>query len=98
MSFLCATCWPRGLFSNSIPGDDGGYHNILIDGGNRNQLEFNIQKRMLISIIDNGNKGIFDLVIVTHSDDDHISGILKIMGDSDLEPLVKELWFNSEKQ
>ncbi|MDU6925954.1 hypothetical protein [Franconibacter helveticus] len=78
-------------------GDDGGYHNILIDGGNRNQLEFNIQKRILISIIDNGNKGIFDLVIVTHSDDDHISGILKIMGDSDLEPLVKELWFNSEK-
>lgn len=53
---------------------------------------------MLISIIDNGNKGIFDLVIVTHSDDDHISGILKIMGDSDLEPLVKSYGLILKKQ
>ncbi|MGN2671071.1 ComEC/Rec2 family competence protein [Aliivibrio fischeri] len=73
------------------------YHNILIDGGNRNRLEFNKQKKKILEIVDRGKKGKLDLVIVTHSDDDHISGILKLLVDSDLEPLVGKIWFNSER-
>lgn len=73
------------------------YHNILIDGGNRNRLEFKKQKSQILKVIDNGNKGQLDLVIVTHSDDDHIKGILKLVADSELEPYVKKYWFNSEK-
>lgn len=76
---------------------DSQYHNILVDGGNRNQLEFNIQKKKILEILENGNKGILDLVVVTHSDDDHIKGILKLLADDDLEPLVKKIWFNSER-
>jgi len=73
------------------------YHNILIDGGNRSTLDFKKQKKQLLKIIDNGKKGRFDLVIVTHSDQDHILGILKLVGDDDIEQHVDEYWFNSEK-
>ncbi len=73
------------------------YHNILIDGGNRNQLEFNKQKNKLLDILDEGRKGRLDLVIVTHSDDDHIKGILKLVMDEQLAAYVDKFWFNSEK-
>ncbi len=73
------------------------YHNILIDGGNRNQLEFNKQKKKLLEILDNGRKGRLDLVIITHSDDDHIKGILKLVEDEQLASYVNKFWFNSEK-
>jgi beta-lactamase superfamily II metal-dependent hydrolase len=73
------------------------YHNILIDGGNRTTLDFRKQKHQLLRIIDNGNKGRLDLVVVTHSDDDHIKGILKLVADEELEQYVDQYWFNSEK-
>lgn len=73
------------------------YHNILIDGGNRTTLDFKKQKKQLLKIIDNGKKGRFDLVIVTHSDDDHIKGLLNLVADEDLEKYVDNYWFNSEK-
>lgn len=76
---------------------DGKYHNILVDGGNRNRVEFNKQKKKILEIIDNGKRGKLDLVVVTHSDDDHIKGILNLLGDSELEPLVERVWFNSER-
>ena len=73
------------------------YHNILVDGGNRSILDFKKQKKQLLKIIDNGKKGRFDLVIVTHSDQDHILGILKLVGDNEIEQYVDKYWFNSEK-
>lgn len=76
---------------------DMSYHNILIDGGNRNRLEFNKQKKKLLEVLDNGCKGRLDLVIVTHSDDDHIEGILKLVQDEELSGYVDRFWFNSEK-
>lgn len=77
--------------------DESVYHNILIDGGNRNQLEFQKQKRKILEVLDEGRKGRLDLVIVTHSDDDHIKGILKLVMDKQLEGYVDKFWFNSEK-
>jgi len=77
--------------------DSFDYHNVLIDGGNRTTLDFKKQKKQLLKIIDNGKKGRFDLVVVTHSDDDHIKGILKLVADEDLERYVDKYWFNSEK-
>lgn len=73
------------------------YHNILIDGGNRTALDFKKQKKQLLKIIDSGNRGRFDLVIVTHSDDDHIKGILNLIADDELEQYVEQYWFNSER-
>jgi beta-lactamase superfamily II metal-dependent hydrolase len=77
--------------------DEFGYHNILIDGGNRTTLDFKKQKQQLLKIIENGKKGRFDLVVVTHSDDDHIKGILKLVADEEMEGYVDKYWFNSEK-
>ncbi len=77
--------------------DNFDYHNILIDGGNRTALDFNKQKKQLLKIINNGKKGKFDLVVVTHSDDDHIKGILKLVADEEIERHVEKYWFNSEK-
>ncbi|MGL4476119.1 MAG: ComEC/Rec2 family competence protein [Shewanella sp.] len=77
--------------------DNFDYHNILIDGGNRTTLDFKKQKNQLLKIIDNGKKGRFDLVVVTHSDDDHIKGILKLVADEEIEKFVDQYWFNSEK-
>ncbi|MBU3118692.1 hypothetical protein KPE71_00230 [Acinetobacter soli] len=77
--------------------DDGQYRHILIDGGNRTQLDFNNLKKAILEILKDGGDGQIDLAIVTHSDDDHISGILKLLGDSQLNQLVKRIWFNAEK-
>ncbi|TOH10433.1 hypothetical protein, partial [Vibrio parahaemolyticus] len=33
------------------------YHNILVDGGNRNRVEFNKQKKKILEILDDGKKG-----------------------------------------
>ncbi|MFV5348944.1 ComEC/Rec2 family competence protein [Acinetobacter soli] len=76
---------------------EGEYRHILIDGGNRTQLDFNNLKTTMLEILKNGGNGQIDLVVVTHSDDDHISGILKILGDNELNQKVKKIWFNSER-
>lgn len=75
----------------------GVFKHILIDGGNRNKLEFNKLKKIILEILKEGGDGNLDLVIVTHSDDDHISGILKMLGDDQINPKIKEIWFNAEK-
>ncbi|MEZ2901841.1 ComEC/Rec2 family competence protein [Acinetobacter terrestris] len=76
---------------------DGEYRHILIDGGNRTQLDFNNLKKSILEILKDSGSGQIDLAIVTHSDDDHISGILKILADAQLNHLVKKIWFNAEK-
>lgn len=75
----------------------GIYHHILIDGGNRTRLDFNNLKTTILKILKDGGDGKIDLAIVTHSDDDHIAGILRILGDDELNGKVKKIWFNSEK-
>jgi len=62
-------------------------YNILIDGGFSNT--YNILKQHLIT---NQIKTI-DLAILTHSDSDHIGGIISLIKDSNFH--IKNLWFNS---
>lgn len=50
-----------------------GTHNILIDGGN----DFTYVRGEITKIYEAGQK--LDLVIVTHHDDDHISGIISLI-------------------
>ncbi|MBN1250640.1 MAG: hypothetical protein JXA16_00790 [Bacteroidales bacterium] len=49
-----------------------------------------------MEIIDYGKKGFIDLVVVTHSCDDHIYGIKKMATDNHIEQYIKKYWFNSE--
>lgn len=73
------------------------FRHILVDGGNRTKIEFNKLKKNIIEILKEGDDGNIDLLVVTHSDDDHISGVLKMLADHELNQKIKKIWFNSEK-
>jgi beta-lactamase superfamily II metal-dependent hydrolase len=78
-------------------GEDGSYHNILIDGGTEKGDKYERSlKKEIIAI--NERKEKIDLWIITHIDDDHIGGILRFVKD---QALFKEIdlsatrfWFN----
>lgn len=63
-------------------------YNILIDGGFSNTYN-NVLKKYLIA---NQIKTV-DLAILTHSDSDHIGGIIKLVQDKNFN--IKNIWFNS---
>ena len=67
--------------------------NILIDGGLK--TTYNKWIKPLVSLEDR-RKTIFDLVIVTHIDCDHIGGIIALLKDCDNNHGmgVKEIWHN----
>lgn len=71
-------------------------HNILIDGGCGKQCY-----RQLCSWIDNLKKENrkVDLVILTHIDSDHISGILRLFKQKDFDfSVIDKMWFNFGKE
>lgn len=81
------------------------FHNILIDGGGKLAYEDNL-KYELINIIKSGE--CIDLLVVTHIDQDHIGGIVKMFdeiksgnlywqdtnGDKKYLEII-EIWFNA---
>jgi beta-lactamase superfamily II metal-dependent hydrolase len=78
--------------------------NILIDGGINQTYKLDKGKKgkpvfgELKNTIDNvkNSNELIDLLIMTHIDDDHISGILKWFSeDVDAFKLINEVWFNS---
>ncbi|MDX5475744.1 MAG: MBL fold metallo-hydrolase [Bacillaceae bacterium] len=73
--------------------DDIGIKHILIDGGKgelchgklKDQFEW-LEKHNLC----------IDLLVVTHIDDDHIGGILKLFQDKEINnSIINKVWFNS---
>lgn len=73
--------------------DDGdNIKNILIDGG-VGSIYDDILKDEIIKIKGSNQK--IDLLIVTHTDDDHIKGIIKFIEDDTTNDCIKEVWFNS---
>ena len=68
--------------------------NILIDGGLGKTYNQELKKRL--EIIKKKNRYL-DLVILTHYDNDHIGGILKLLDDEKKfkSRFIKEFWFNS---
>lgn len=69
--------------------------NILIDGG-IGRFYPRYLKNKLEEISGKGEN--IDLLIVTHIDDDHIGGILKLFEDKSISKnFIKKVWFNSEK-
>ena len=79
---------------------DGSVKNILIDGGTgstyiRRRIAGDLKKE-IFKIKD--QKQVIDLLIITHIDDDHIGGILKMFEDKKFDTsLIKKVWFNSGK-
>lgn len=76
-------------------GNLGGKTNrILIDGGPVSTFEF-IKKR--IDEMPEGDK-VFELVVLTHVDADHIEGLVRMFADKPLPFKVKHVWFNGWRQ
>ncbi|WP_130893273.1 MBL fold metallo-hydrolase [Paraprevotella xylaniphila] len=69
-------------------------HYILIDGGYVNTYN-NYLLPKLVEIANNG--GTVDVVVVTHIDEDHISGIIKLLEEDVLPISIKEIWYNGYK-
>lgn len=62
-------------------------YNILIDGGFSNTYKI-LKQHLIINQIK-----VIDLVILTHSDSDHIGGIIKLVQDENFH--ISNIWFNS---
>ncbi|NEW60685.1 MBL fold metallo-hydrolase, partial [Sulfurovum sp. bin170] len=62
--------------------------NILIDGG-MGRTYHRILREKLEALEQ------IDLVILTHIDEDHISGLIELFKDEEIRPKVKKVWFNS---
>ena len=75
--------------------------NILIDGGFVETYNRHIKTRIYKPFKKNGKK--LDLVILTHNDNDHIAGLIKLIKEEkkafilkkDYQSIIKEIWFNS---
>ena len=76
----------------TLPQPAGPAQHILIDGGPGRTYRLLTQEIQKLQV----NKQIIDLLIITHIDDDHIGGILKLFEDPAFDTtLLKHVWFNS---
>ena len=64
-------------------------HHILIDGGTAGTKRD--IKQMLAGL---PAHTVFDLLVVTHIDRDHIEGILSILEEDELSIQISDIWFN----
>lgn len=89
MKILPANCGDCILISF---GKGKNVKNILVDGG-VGAVYDEVLKDEIINI--RNQKQYIDLLIVTHVDNDHINGILKLIEDEENNKCIKEVWFNS---
>lgn len=74
-------------------GEKKDLKSIIIDGG-RGLASYRALKNFFNMI--SKEKSYINLIIITHIDDDHINGILKVVQDGSVnKSTVKEVWFNS---
>jgi len=65
-------------------------HRILIDGGRKSTYE-HLRDRILALP---ASQRVFELLVVTHIDNDHIEGILPLLQDTALQCRFEEVWYN----
>jgi len=75
-------------------GNDSKYKNILVDGGNSKAEYQNHLKKEILQIRENNES--IDLLIITHTDQDHVKGIQYLLNDEEInKKIIKQVWFNS---
>jgi beta-lactamase superfamily II metal-dependent hydrolase len=74
-------------------GDRVRPHRILIDGGRQRAYE-TLKARFAALPAD---QRMFELLVLSHVDADHIEGLLKLVADPDLPVSFKDVWFNGRK-
>lgn len=73
-------------------GDQENPHKILIDGGTSSTYDEALRQKLVKLDKDQRN---FELLVITHVDDDHIAGILKLLEDDQIDASFDEVWFNA---
>jgi hypothetical protein len=63
---------------------------VLIDGGTANSSD-----ALLDRIKARGEGHVFELIVVTHVDEDHIGGVIEAVARADLNFRCEDFWFNS---
>jgi beta-lactamase superfamily II metal-dependent hydrolase len=71
-------------------GDPAKPHHVLIDGGPRSKATTRAVSDLIGQVA-----GELDLVVVTHIDADHITGVLAIMEDDSVALRPADVWFNA---
>lgn len=71
-------------------GSDTEVHRMLIDGGRKRSYP-HLRARILALP---PKERVFELLIVTHIDNDHIEGVLALLQDAPLNCRFKEIWYN----
>jgi len=79
----------------AFSGSDNVKHHIFIDGGFESTYQATLRKE--VEVIRNSDEKI-DLFIVTHTDHDHIGGVIRFVKDNQNDGLVKQFWFNHSLQ
>jgi len=74
-------------------GDDNGPRCVLIDGGPSSKVTADALRQRLRERVFDGN-GELELVIVTHIDADHVTGVLGLLEDSEVTIEPGDVWFN----
>jgi len=71
-------------------GDPRAPHRILIDGGRK--ATYPALREFLAGLPE--AQRVFDLLVVTHVDRDHIEGVLSLLADPDCPVRFRDIWFN----
>ncbi len=74
-------------------GEPGSVHRILIDGGTPPSYQVVKDRIQALSAAERH----FELCIVTHVDNDHIGGALKLFADRSLGATFSDVWFNDQE-
>lgn len=78
-------------------GDSQAPHRILIDGGAQNSTS-DIIAGLISDRIEPTSKHDFELVVLTHIDADHITGLLRLFDDDSVSLRPRDVWFNGWDQ
>lgn len=71
-------------------GDPESPHRILIDGGRK--ATYPALREFILSLPE--AQRVFDLLVVTHVDRDHIEGVLSLLADPACPVRFRDIWFN----
>ena len=76
-------------------GEQDDVKNIIVDGG-RSMPSYKILKNQINELEEKGQ--LIDLLILTHIDEDHIMGLIRLFRDAKIDKSIfKEIWFNSKE-
>jgi len=75
-------------------GEENSPHRILIDGGTHGTYE---PLRQRMERLDEDNR-LFQLLVITHIDNDHIDGIVRLLQNPQIGYRFRDIWFNGWPQ